>query len=50
MTIDRAIAILTPDTTRYTPREYEEALRMAREAFRYYGTSKITADVVDKRM
>ena len=32
MTIERAIAILTPDATRYTPREYEEALAMAREA------------------
>lgn len=32
MTIDRAIEILTPDKTRYTPQEYEEALAMARDA------------------
>ena len=32
MTIDRAIEILTPDKTRYTPQEYEEALAIARAA------------------
>jgi len=34
MTIDRAIEILTPAKTRYTPAEYEEALQMARHALR----------------
>jgi len=32
MTIERAIEILTPDLTRYTPTEYEEALGVARWA------------------
>ena len=32
MTIERAISILTPDETRYTPKEYAEALAMARES------------------
>ena len=34
MNIDRAIEILTPDVTRYTPQEYEEALRMSRDALK----------------
>ena len=34
MTIERAIEILTPDKTRYTPSEYEEALAMARAALK----------------
>lgn len=34
MTIDRAIEILTPDKTRYSPQEYEEALEMARDALK----------------
>lgn len=32
MTIERAIEILTPDAAKYTPKEYDEALSMAREA------------------
>ncbi len=36
MTVDRAVAILTPDATKYTPEEYEEALALAREALRYW--------------
>lgn len=32
MTCARAIDILTPGKVRYTPQEYEEALKMAREA------------------
>ena len=34
MTIERAIEILQPATTRYSPSEYEEALRLARVALR----------------
>lgn len=36
MTIDRAVEILTPAATKYTPEEYEEALALAREALRYW--------------
>lgn len=36
MKVERAIEILTPDVTRYTPQEYEEALRMARDALAYW--------------
>lgn len=32
MTYARAIDILTPGKARYTPQEYEEALKMARDA------------------
>ena len=32
MTSERAVAILTPGATKYTPREYEEALELARLA------------------
>jgi len=32
MTIERAIEILTPNFTRYSPAEYEEALALARRA------------------
>ena len=32
MTIERAMKILTPNLTRYTPTEYEEALALARRA------------------
>ena len=35
MDIKRAIEILTPDATRYTPAEYEQALELAREALRW---------------
>ena len=34
ITFDRAIEILKPETTRYSPEEYEEALRLARMALR----------------
>lgn len=34
MKIERAIEILTPDATKYTPKEYSEALSMARDALR----------------
>ena len=34
MTIERAIEILTPDKTRYTPKEYAEALELARDSIK----------------
>ena len=36
ISVTRAIEILTPDSTRYTPAEYAEALRMARTALEEY--------------
>ena len=37
MTVDRAIAILTPEVPlKVTPEEYDEALALAREALRYW--------------
>lgn len=50
MTAERAIEILTPGTTRFSPREYEEALSLARLALRYWSKNSIAAEIAgDKK-
>lgn len=40
MTTERAVQILTPGATRYTPEEYEQALEVARDALRWRSFDK----------
>lgn len=40
MTIERAVAILTPGKARYSPEEYEQALELAREALTWHSFDK----------
>lgn len=49
MTAARAIEILTPGSTRYSPAEYEKALELAREALRYWMSSSMAPALLDLR-
>lgn len=49
MTAARAIEILTPGGTRFSPTEYEQALELAREALRYWSASSMASHLLDLR-
>lgn len=49
MTAARAINILTPGATRYSPIEYEEALSMAREALRYWKMTSMAPRLLEMK-
>ncbi|MBQ1576611.1 MAG: hypothetical protein IIZ83_06590, partial [Oscillospiraceae bacterium] len=49
MTAARAIEILTPGRTRYSPAEYEKALELAREALRYWMANSMAPALLDMR-
>ena len=49
MTAERAIEILTPGRTRYSPAEYEKALELAREALRYWMANSMAPALMDLR-
>ena len=48
MTSERAIKILTPGETRFSPAEYEDALALAREALRYWQTHSMAASIAEE--
>lgn len=48
MTVERAIKILTPGGTRFSPAEYEEALALARAALQYWQTHSTTASIIEE--